>query len=173
MILFVILLIISAILFIWQFSNIISIFAGSLYVKTDRELILFALKKADVKKNDIFYDLGSGNGDVLIAAQKFGAKARGVEISPFYYLLSEIRTILNPNIKIIFGNINKVNLTNVDIVYCYLLPKFLKKLKTKFLKEKPKKIISIGFEIPGLPNKKIYHFRDHKVYVYSLRSRSA
>ncbi len=173
MILFIILIIIAAILFLWQLSNVISIFAGSLYVKSNRDLILFALKKADLKKGAVFYDLGCGNGNVLIAAQKLGARAIGVEISPFYYLISKIRTFFRPDIKVVFSNINNINLQNTDIVYCYLLPKFLKKLTPRFLKEKPKKIISIGFKIPGMPNGKEFIHQGRKIFIYSLSSRSA
>lgn len=173
MIILTILIILAIILLVWQISNLISILSGSLYVKTDHNLILFALKKAGLKKNDVFYDLGSGCGDVIIAASIMGVKAYGVEISPFYYLYSKLKTFLKPNIRIFYGDIRKVNLKNVDIVYCYLLPNFLKALKTKLLSVGPKKIISIGFEINGLPNGKIYHYKNKKIYIYSLRSCSA
>jgi SAM-dependent methyltransferase len=170
-ILYILLVLIALCLFVWQISNIISIFAGSLYVKTDTDLISFALKKAGLKQNDIFYDLGCGNGDVLMAAEKLGAHATGFEISPFYFLLSKLKSFNNKNIKIQFNNINNVSLKKVDVVYCYLLPKFLNKLTNKFLKDSPKKIISIGFEIIGLPGGQLYKYKNHQIFIYSLRSR--
>jgi hypothetical protein len=167
-----ILIVLVAIIFLWQVSNFISIFSGSVYVAARRDVILFALKKAGVRKNSIVYDLGSGNGDVLIFAHMLGARSYGVEISPFYYLLSLLRTFSHRDVSVIFGDIRKVNLKKADIVYCYLLPKFLSELKGKFEQERPKKIISIGFEIKGLEGKKKYNYKGHKIFIYSLSSRS-
>lgn len=169
---YIILIIFSLIILLWQISNLISVFSGSLYIKTDPDLIKFALKKANLKQNDIFYDLGCGNGDVVNVAAKMGSYATGYEISPFYYLLSKLRTFNNSKIKIKFQNIKKVDLSKADVVYCYLLPKLLSGLKNKFLKDAPKTIISIGFEIKGLSNPAIYHYKKHTIFIYSLRSRS-
>lgn len=184
MITLVILICLSLVLFLWQISNFISIFSGSVYVKSKRDVINFALKKSGLKRRDIFYDLGCGNGDVVLQAQKYGARCTGIEISPFYYLLSSFRIFVLKayhknrsssfsGMNIRFGDIKKVDLKNVDVVYCYLLPKFLKKLTPKFLRERPKTIISIGFAIDGLPKPRLYRYKNHKVFIYSLTSRSA
>jgi len=158
----------AVIVFFWQVSNLISIISGSLYVKTDRDVIRQALKLAELKKGDVFYDLGSGNGDVLIEAAKFGAKATGFEISPYYYILGKLRTWQNKNIKIRFQNIKDVSLSQADIVYCYLLPKMLEKLAPKFKKDLKSgaKIISIGFPIKNLkPSRKIV-FENRAIFIY-------
>lgn len=146
----------------------ISIICGSVYVSARRELIMFSLKKAQLNKNQKFIDLGCGRGDSVILAQKMGAKASGIEISPFYYFLSRYRTVKTPNIDIRFADIRRVNLSDFDLVYCYLLPKFLEELSPKFLKDKPKKIISIGFPIRDLPNEHRYIFRGHAIYIYTF-----
>jgi DNA modification methylase len=53
------------------------------YVQTPPEVVLKMLEMAKVDKNDVVYDLGSGDGRIVItAAQKFGAKAIGIEIDP-------------------------------------------------------------------------------------------
>jgi len=168
MIILIILIIFSIIILLWQISNFISIFYGSLYVKTNKDIISFALNKVNIKNSDVFYELGCGSGDVLLKAENLGALVTGFEISPFYFLMSRIRTIKNKNIKVLCRNINNVDLRNADVVYCYLLPNFLKNLSPKFLKEKPKKIISISFEIPGLPNQKTYKFKNRLIYIYSF-----
>lgn len=168
----VILIFLALILFLWQISNLISIFSGSVYVKSRRDVINFALKKSGLKRNNVFYELGCGSGDVLIEAQKLGANSIGFEISPYYYLISYLRTLTTPNIEVRFSNVKNIDFENVDVVYCYLLPKLLKELAPKFLRERPKKIISIGFEIEGLPKGKIYYYRNHKIIIYSFSSRS-
>lgn len=113
-----------------------------------------ALKLANLKKGEIFYDLGCGKGDVLIEAVKLGAKAIGFEISPFYYFWAKLRTWSKPNINIKYQNINNIDFSKVDVVYCYLLPEFLEKLSFKFKKElKPgTRLISIGFPINDMGN---------------------
>lgn len=164
---------VALIILLWQLSNFISIFAGSLYVKTNIDLIKFALNKAGLSPGDVFYDLGCGNGDVVIEAAKMGARATGYEISPFYFLMSKLKTLKMKNATAKYQNIKTVDLKSADIVYCYLLPNFLDTLKNKILKENPKKVISIGFKIKDLPNERVLSFKNHKIFIYSLRSRSA
>ena len=53
------------------------------YVPTTDEAVAAMLKLADVKKTDIVYDLGCGDGRIVIAAAKsFGARAVGIDIDP-------------------------------------------------------------------------------------------
>jgi precorrin-6B methylase 2 len=53
------------------------------YVPTTEEAVAAMLKLADVKKTDIVYDLGCGDGRIVIAAAKnFGARAVGIDIDP-------------------------------------------------------------------------------------------
>lgn len=170
-IIFIILLILALIILLWQVSNIISVLSGSPYVMADKKVVRESLKAAGLKKGDIFYDLGCGKGDVLIEAEKMGAKVFGYEISPYYYILAKIRTLNKPNIKIKYQNINNVSLKNADIVYCYLLPKFLEKLSPKFLKELKLgcRVISIGFPINKIKNSKKIRINYHNIYLYVIK----
>lgn len=53
------------------------------YVPTTEEAVQAMLKLADVKKTDIVYDLGCGDGRIVVAAAKtFGARAVGIDINP-------------------------------------------------------------------------------------------
>ncbi|OGD56343.1 hypothetical protein A2V71_01325 [Candidatus Berkelbacteria bacterium RBG_13_40_8] len=175
----IILSIVVLIIFLWQISNLISVFAGSLYVKTDRVIIRKALKLAKVKRGDVFYDLGCGNGDVLTEASKLGAKVTGFEISPYYYLLSKTKIFLFKQfaykcssiyngIDVRLKNILNVDLGKADVVYVYLLPKFLKELAPKFKKElKPKaRLISIGFPVKNLRLSKKILLKDRTIFIY-------
>lgn len=182
----IILIIIGLTILLWQISNIISVFFGCPYVKTNRDTIRKALKLVEIKKGDIFYDLGCGNGDVVIEASKLGAQCIGYEISPYYYILSKIRIWIylffagakNKYISIEFKNIQDVDLRKADVVYCYLLPKFLEKLSSKLKKElKPSaRIISIGFPIKNSTFsarvKKVekYQIKNHLVFIYTKKS---
>ena len=172
----IILSIVVLVIFLWQISNLISVFFGSLYVKTQRDVIQKALKSAEVKKGDVFYDLGCGNGDVLIEAAKIGAKTVGFEISPYYYILSKLRTLffrglyyftcssMIEGIDVRFKNILDVDLGNADVVYVYLLPKLLSQIDFSKVK-KDARIISIGFAIKGIKGKK-YRIFGHNIFIY-------
>lgn len=168
--LFILLAIISIGLFLWQFSNLISVFYGSPYVMMDKIVIREALKLANLKKGEIFYDLGCGNGDVLIEAAKMGAKATGFEISPYYYIYAKLKTQAFKNIKVKYRDINKVDFSKADVIYCYLLPEFLKKLASKFRKEmkKSSRLISVGFPIPMLKNEIVSSIDKHKIFIYKF-----
>ena len=163
--------IIALIILLWQVSNLVSVIYGCLYVATDKILIKKALKAANLKKEEIFYDLGCGKGDVLIEAEKMGVRTIGYEISPYYYILAKIKTIRNPRIEVRFKNIFQADLSKADIVYCYLIPKFLEKIYPKFKKEMKSKarIISISFPLKGLSlvyKKK--HF-NKTIYIYRIK----
>ncbi len=169
----------------WQVSNLVSVFYGSPYVMMDKRVIRQALKLVGLKKGDIFYDLGCGNGDVLLEATKLGAKCIGIEISPYYYIYAKIKIAVynalvnyksssayNLKIEIYFKNIDNVNYSKANVVYCYLLPRFLEKLALKFRRElKPgSRLISIGFPVNNLAAaaRKCEKIRGHKVYLYKF-----
>lgn len=164
----IILILIVLVLLIWQVSNFISIFFGAPHVKTRKSIVSRALKLADLKKGEIFYELGSGSGDALISASKYNIRVVGFEISPYYYLYSKLRTFRYSNINIRFQNIMDTDLSRVDVIYCYLLPKLLKKLAPKFKKELKKntRVISIGFPIDSLKLIKKVKIDNHSVFIY-------
>lgn len=163
------LLIIVLVILLWQASNIISIFFGSPFVGTRRDVVKKALELTDLKKGEVFYELGCGTGEVLIEAQKYNVKAMGFEISPFYFLMAKLRTWKYKNIEVRFQDICHVNLQKSDVVYCYLLPGFLKKLTPKFKKElkKSARLASIGFPVPGLNHGKIIIVNNRKIFIYN------
>lgn len=108
---------------------------------------------ARVNKNDVVYDLGSGDGAALIiAAKEFGAKGIGIEIDPLRYFISTlmIRIIrVQDKTTIKRKNFFNEDLSPATVVFVYLVPKTLDKLKPKFIKElKPgTRIISFRYKI--------------------------
>jgi len=166
-------------------SNFTSSYFGSPYLKSRKEIIQKALKTAKLKPGEILYDLGCGNGDVLIEAENIGAKAIGYEISPFYYLWAKMRIFIwrkmytssrwsgksgtvNGRMKIIFQNMVNVNLSKADVVYCYLMPSTLEKLTSKFQKElkKTARLISIDFQIKNMHLIDKLKVQNHTIYLY-------
>ena len=141
---------------------------------TNKEALAQAIKKAGIAPGDKFYDLGCGTGRVLKeVAKETGAEVVGFELSPIYYLIAWFNLKINrvKNYKLYLRNFYQANLSDADIVFCFLMPKTLSKLKTKLETElKPgAKVISYCFEIPGWPaSKVIKKDKQLPVYIYQL-----
>lgn len=98
------------------------------------EKIIEALKLND---QSVFYDLGCGDGRILIlASQKYPEmKAVGLEISFLPFLLAKWKCRKYKNIKILRENFYKYDFSNATHIYCYLYPKIVNDL-IKIAKEK-------------------------------------
>ncbi|MCC6586039.1 MAG: class I SAM-dependent methyltransferase [Bryobacterales bacterium] len=109
------------------------------YVPTPEEVVDAMLKLADVKKDDVLYDLGCGDGRIVVtAAKNFGVRAVGVDIDP-----ERIREA-NENakkagvadrVKFIEKNLFDADIKDATVVTLYLLPDVNRKLKPKLLKD--------------------------------------
>ncbi|QQG43711.1 MAG: methyltransferase domain-containing protein [Candidatus Daviesbacteria bacterium] len=116
----------------------LSWFAGSdaPFVPTKTNRIKKILKLIPLK-NKVFYELGSGDGRVVIEAAKMGAQAFGIEQSFLRILYSKFiaSRLQLSNTHFIHGNIFKQNLSAAQVVFIFLLPKGVEKLESKLKKE--------------------------------------
>ena len=168
----IILCIVIGVIF-WQISTLFSLCGGIHYVDSGENILRSAFKIAGLKKGEIFYELGSGIGSgLVIASREFGAKAVGIEISPFHFLISKARTISDKNIKVIRSNFYKIDLSKADKIYCYLTPNVLKKLLPKFERELKKETIVIvnSFKIPGKKEFLSRKISGKTIYLYHYES---
>ncbi|MBI2086474.1 hypothetical protein HYT74_03980 [Candidatus Daviesbacteria bacterium] len=141
----------------------LSWFAGSdaPFVPTKMENIKKILKLAGVKKGGKFYELGSGDGRVVIEAAKMGAETYGVEQSFLRILYAKYKSktlAFHPkggSINFYHNNIFNRSYAKADIIYIYLLPKGVKKLEEKLKKELKKGSTVIT---------QTYHFPNWKPY---------
>ncbi|UCC18471.1 MAG: class I SAM-dependent methyltransferase [Promethearchaeota archaeon] len=146
---------------------------GAPWVPTGMKKVRKMLALADLKPDEVLYDLGCGDGRFIVkAARKFGAKAVGIEINLFLYLWCQlIITILGlrRRVKIIYGNFFKHNLSEADVVICYLLPETNDRLEHKLIRElKPTaRVISNSFVFNKLPIVSVDI--DKGIYVYYAR----
>lgn len=101
-------------------------------VPSRRERIQKALQMANLQPNETLYDLGAGDGRVLlIAARDFGAKAVGLEIGPIQCALIWLRAAASGfgnQIKVRWENYYKADLKDADVVFVYATSKELIKL---------------------------------------------
>lgn len=177
MIIFTILYFFGAIIF--MVAILLTIYSGIIgapFFKTPAKAIVEALKKAQIKPGDKFYDLGAGDGKVLaIVDKEFGANCTGFELSPIFFVLAKSRLFFGgaKNSKIYCRNFYKQNLSDADAVFCFLLPRTMEKLRPKFEEElKPEaKVISYAFKIKDWQPKMIVSGYSGKIYIYERPSR--
>ncbi|MBI2022203.1 hypothetical protein HYS93_05000 [Candidatus Daviesbacteria bacterium] len=134
-------------------------FAGSdaPYIPTSISKIRPILKLAGLKKDKIFYELGSGDGRVVIEAAKLGAEAYGIEQSWLRVWYSRFKAFRQHLKKIQFyhGNIFDRQYFPADVVYIYLLPQGTQKLEKKLQQELKKDALIITQK---------YHFKKWKAF---------
>lgn len=93
-------------------------------------------KLAELRPGMLFYDLGSGSGEMLFyLSKKYNVNCIGIEISPLLFLYSKIKSLFYNKVKIKYGNLYKHNISEADVVYVFLLPKVYSELKNKIDKE--------------------------------------
>jgi SAM-dependent methyltransferase len=111
------------------------------WIPTPDALVIKMLEAVKTTKDDVVYDLGSGDGKIPIAAAKeYGAKAVGIEYNP------EMAELARRNVKragvdnlvsIITGDIFAEDFTKASVVTMYLLPQLNVKLRPTLLRMKP------------------------------------
>lgn len=124
------------------------------YVPTPEPVVLEMLKLAGVSQGDVVYDLGSGDGRLVInAVQKFGAKKGvGVEINPGLVQRSteNAKTAgVTDRVQFLQQDLFKTNFSEASVVTLYLLPEINERLRPKLLNElKPgTRIVSHSFSM--------------------------
>lgn len=137
----------------------LSWFAGSdaPYIATQVVTIKKVLTLAGVKKGKKFYELGSGDGRVVIEAAKLGAQAVGVEqsILRVWYSKYKAKKLNLKNTQFFHGNVFSKNYSDGNVVFIYLLPKGVNKLEEKLKKELKKGSVVIT---------QTYHFKNWKPF---------
>lgn len=147
------------------------------YYPTPLSIVERMLKLGELKPNEKMFDLGSGDGRIVImAAQKFGADATGVELDMDLWKQSteKIQGLGLKKARIIRGDILKQDYSAADLITVYLLPASNEKLKPVLEKQLKKgaRVVAHDFEIPGWIPEKTEHIEDdgegrsHTLYLY-------
>ena len=144
------------------------------FVPSSTKSVRRMLTLAGVRADDLVYDLGSGDGRIVIAAVRdFNAK-RAVGIERRGDLVNKARTEiqrlnLEGSIKIIHGDVLKVSISEADVVTLFLTSEGNKTLKPKLEKElKPGgRVVSLDYKISGWKPIKVKGFWwFQKIYLY-------
>jgi SAM-dependent methyltransferase len=122
-----------------------------IWVPTPEELIAAMLDMAKVTPNDHVIDLGSGDGRIVIAAAKRGARALGVEYNPDMVELSRNNARkegVADKATFVNGDIFETDFSQATVVTMYLLPDLNMKLRPKILEMKPgTRVVSHAFSM--------------------------
>jgi ribosomal protein L11 methylase PrmA len=145
-----------------------------IFVPTPQDVVEDMLRLADVKKGDVLYDLGSGDGRIAItAAKKYGIRATGIDIDP-----DRIREA-NENAKkagvtnlVQFRNENlfTADFKDATVITLYLLPDLNVKLRPKLWDElKPgTRIVSHQFEMGSWKPDKRLESNGRTIYFWTV-----
>jgi ribosomal protein L11 methylase PrmA len=125
------------------------------YVGTPYDVVSTMLRMAGVKKQDVVYDLGCGDGRMLVlAAQKYGCRAVGYDIDPVRVRESRenvARNGVGSLVEIIQEDIFKVDLAEATVLPIYLLPEMNRRLLPQLEKLKPgSRIVCHDYGLDGI-----------------------
>lgn len=132
---------------------------------TPMDAVDAALAALDLKPSDILYDLGCGDGRVLIrAVQKYGCQGVGIEIDPKVaeYARQKVREADCGSIRIVTGDARKFKLDAADAVFLYQHPPLMQVILPKL---RTSRIVSYLHPLPNRVNRKLLTATDKPIYV--------
>jgi SAM-dependent methyltransferase len=145
------------------------------YVPTPQAAVDAMLDVAQVKATDIVYDLGSGDGRIVIAAaKKYGARGVGIEIDPA--LVKKARDnaaaagVAN-RVRFVAENMFTANISEATVVTLYLLQSLNERLRPKLVRElKPgTRIVSHMFNMgPEWPPEKTLEVDRSRIFFWTI-----
>ena len=149
-----------------------------IFVPTPQEVVDEMLRIADVKKGDVLYDLGSGDGRIPVtAAKKFGVRAVGIDIDP--QRIREANENAKRNgvtdlVKFRNENLFSADFREATVVTLYLLPDLNEKLRPKLWAElKPgTRIVSHQFEMGTWKPEKTVELSGRTIYFWTVPARA-
>jgi len=145
-----------------------------IYVPTPEEVVDAMLQVAKVTKNDIVYDLGTGDGRIpVMAAKKYGARGVGIDIDP--QRIKDATENVQKNgvgdrVRIVQADLFEANISEATVVTLYLLPVLNQRLKPKLLKDlKPgTRIVSHAFDMGDWKPEQELDVNGRKVYFWTI-----
>lgn len=164
------------IIYVLSITLVLPVTQGALYVSTSRAKISSFINAVPMTADQMLVDLGCGDGRVLREAQRrYGVRTVGYEINPLAYLKARIYSIGSTKIKIRHQNFWEADLSDADVVFCYLYPDVMKRLAAKLVGGlKPGAVIvSSNFCLPGFVPSKILRLKsslhNDPIFIYHLK----
>lgn len=148
------------------------------FVPVRKKILNEIISALELNEQSILYDLGCGDGRILFAATEINPHIScvGIEIAPFPFLLAKVKKVFSfsRNVRILYGNFFKTNLSSASHVFLYLFPEALEKLLPKLETElkSGSRVISCDFKFSKREPNKIIEIKstkwqkNKKLYVY-------
>jgi protein-L-isoaspartate O-methyltransferase len=148
------------------------------YFPTPQTIVEKMLQLGELKPGEKMYDLGSGDGRIVImAARKYKADSTGVELDDALFKQSSqrIKTLgLSSLARIVHGDLMQQDYSSYDLLTIYLLPVAIEKVTPLFEKQLKKgaRIVAHDFEFPKWTPARILDIdddgegRSHRLYLY-------
>ena len=149
-----------------------------IFVPTPQAVVEGMLEIAEVRPSDMVYDLGSGDGRIVItAARKYGARGVGVEIDP--ELVQKARENaaaagVSDRVRFVSGNLFASDIGEATVVTLYLLQSINERLRPKLVRElKPgARIVSHVFNMgPEWPPQKTLAIGASPIFLWTIPER--
>ena len=141
------------------------------YVPTPQTVVDRMLTIAKVSKNDVLYDLGSGDGRIVTTAtQKYGMQGVGIDINP--ERIAEANTNaqqagVTDLVEFRQQDLFQTDLSEATVVTLYLLPEVNLKLRPQLLKLKPgTRIVSHAFDMGDWKPERVEQVDDSTIYYW-------
>ena len=143
---------------------------GAPWLPTPKKRVRSMLEFAGVSSDDLLYDLGSGDGRIIVmAAKEFGAQSIGIEVDPLRLLWSRLsirRHRLSQMVQVIRANFFKVSIEDATVVTLYQGHEINKKIRDKLASELKAgtRVVSYRFILHGWTPAKTND--DESIYLY-------
>ncbi len=146
------------------------------YVPTRQAVVDAMLKIANVKAGDVLYDLGCGDGRIVVTAAKdHGATGKGFDIDPerIAEANQNAQTAgVTDKVKFVTENLFETDLSGATVITLYLLPDVNMKLRPKLLALKPgTRIVSHAFDMGDWVPDKIEEVDGSTIYFWTVPER--
>jgi Methyltransferase domain len=149
------------------------------YVPTPTPVVNEMLRLANVKKNDVLYDLGSGDGRIVItAAQKFGTRGVGIDIDP--QRIQEAKQNaqkagVTDLVQFRQQNLFDTDFSKATVVTLYLLPDVNLKLRPRLLSQlRPgTRVVSHAFDMGDWKPQKVVNVAGQTIYYWTVPQKAS
>jgi SAM-dependent methyltransferase len=150
------------------------------FVPSPPEVVERMLLLAQVKRTDVIYDLGSGDGRIVIqAAKQYGVRGVGIEIDPELVRKAQgnaLKEKVQHLVEFRAQDALTVDVSQATVVTLYMLPEFNAKLRPIFDRQLKRgaRVVSHDFEIQGWVPDRIEQvkgdfFHDHTILLFEIR----
>lgn len=134
-------------------TALVSLYVWVPFIPTPKKVAKRMVELAELKGNEVVYDLGCGDARLLIEAKKRypGITAIGYELPIGVWMLAKLRVFLShQKVEVHLKDFRKADFSNADTLLLYLIPEAMKPLRDKLDRELKKgaTVISHGFAIP-------------------------